>query len=380
MVVRGNETVEPYIQNNVVAIVALLVKADYPQDWAAPFDFLLSMGRASIAGLTIVVGILEELETEVVVYNETRTRDEIQHNTLIKDSMRGSNVTREIVQFLCESVASAISINAAGVANKCLTCLASQVGWIDVKLVIQSNTISMVYSCLKDQRVNGMACSCLFELVKKGMDSASKIAVMKSIGLVEVLQTIPYASECDKDDAEGCAEEFGQLVDMVFLELLGAWSEYEDILLGGSGGKDSGADSNGGASANNENCPNSSATQGHGPEAVCSLESVVPEVLRSLEAVWPIVLAIFAHTDSDVSCSVLPSLSRVTALMKTQLAREAQVKRVAASMPGYFLAQSLLQGMLLGILRQSQHAEDFTFDPMDEDDAAAIEVSVWCGV
>ena len=44
--------------------------------------------RGAITGLDLAVRILGDLEVEVVMFSEGRTKDEIAHNTLIKDYMR----------------------------------------------------------------------------------------------------------------------------------------------------------------------------------------------------------------------------------------------------------------------------------------------------
>lgn len=134
---------------------------------------------------------------------------------------------------------------------------------------------------------------------------------------------------------------------MVYLELLGCWDTYEGGIRSGSSDAES--------------------------QAMAAIAGTTSTFLRDC---WPLLNSVFNYCgdDADVPSSVVPSLTRLVALLQSQKSHFTSVQQVASTLPGYFLAHEYLQPLLLGIYKQLQFSEDFGFDRADEDDAAVIEV------
>jgi Exportin 1-like protein len=361
-----------FILNNLVTVLALLVKLLFPESWPLAFSDLLAVGRESTAGLDLVVRVICDLEVEVVMFSEGRGKQEVIHNVLIKDAMRANenSIVKQLVEFLCQSAASVRSSNVE-LSERCLRCLAELIGWIDVSLVACESTLSCLYLALRDAELCGAVLACLLELVKKGMEPVQKIKMLHAIGLAQVLTSVPISSGStqadDSDDTEGAEDELGLVVDVYLVELLGCWSKYEDSLFGASSASDTGT---------RPPEPENSALAASESQ---QLKDLAPSISSLLHSLLPISLALLNHRDAEceVATTVVPCLGRLIVLMKQQLTHKPQIDAMIARDGGksnFFLAYDYLPPLLLGIYQQMQFEEDFSYDPSDDTDAAIIEV------
>ena len=358
-----NVPIPVFILNNLVTVLTLLIKLQFPESWTTAFADLLEVGRGSTAGLDLTVRVICDLEVEVVMFSEGRGKGEIAHNILIKDAMRASDnsITRRMVEFLCQSAASIRNSNVE-LSERCLRCLADMVGWIDVTLVACESTLSCIYLALRDPELCSSALACLLELVKKGMEPVQKIQMLQAIGLAQVLALVPIGQQSSDSDEDGAEDALGPVIDVYLLELIGCWGKYEEGIFGSPiGGK---------------NISEPSATD---IAETRQLKELAPTISSLLHSLLPVALRLLSHDDKEglVASTVVPCLGRLIALFKQQ---QPHLQQIEASRPrdgsksGFFLAFDYLHPLLLSVYRQMQFDEDFGYDPSDDDDAAIIEV------
>ena len=418
-----------YLVNNVASVITLCVKHDYPEVWPEAFDEIMQLGNSCIAGLDMTVRILTDLDVEVVTAfveggtaassadasasssggggnggNGTSLRQkEMSHNMAVKDAMRNSDVTRSIVNVLSKSAvylrtdAGVHGLHGRGTCNalsrRCLRCMASFIGWIDVNLVI-SETLSTLYQALQDEVLCAPAIACLYELVKKGMDPAVKAYLIHSIDIVPMLLRVPLGKSDPTEANFGADEdednhlyELGQIVDMIALELLGCWNKYEELCLGDAKG----------------NAPKGAVPQ----EEMVNMQNVALIVASNMHKLMPLLLQVFSVEEYECANSVLPALSKFLNTLKVQKANENKLSAAistfdssraqissenrqgnsqemsvssAARDPAckYFQVLDYFETILGGIYRQMQYPVDFEYDPNDEDDAEVMEVGTCC--
>lgn len=386
---KTDRILELFIKNSLVTIVTLCIKFDFPELWPTAFVDILSLARigssafSSVAGLDIAVGILSELDVEVVAYNIDRTQEEVAHNIVVKDALRDGPLCKEVMTFLCSSVVSSRQEGHVEMSEKCLRVLAQMIGWTDVNLTV-SCALSTVYQALQDAELRGAACTCLFEVAKKGMDPISKLQLINSIGLVQWLVAVPIAGATgvglsgEDDEDDGTAAELGPLVDILFCELLGMWLGYEKVQTGYD-------ESQASSSSTAKNDPVRAKTSGNSKASVGAAGADVgsaltvdaaPVAAAMLRALMPSLMGLFGHPQSDVYASVTTALNKLIMLLKQQTAlRGAGGLAGVSAETGYFLAEDYLTELLSAIYKQLQYAPDFKFDVDDEDDSAVIEVS-----
>ena len=362
----GNSTNIPaHLLNNLVSIIALCIKLEYPGIWNTAFFDILSIGKVNMIGLDLSIKILNEVTVEIIEANENRCKEDIKNNTLIKDHMRGSGILNDMVQFLCQSsvsIRSSLTDERANLtSNNCLRCLAGFISWIDINLIVNNTILPIIYNAFSDNVTRGSACACLYEIVKKGMDPHLKVKLIVSIGLIQILASSPilYSSSNNNNDDDNDFDyeyDLGQLVDIIGEELLGCFINYESIA----------------PFLNTPLSIDTSDNQVHIPTTAPSIQEIGPICGSALTSITPIILKLFAHPSSDVSGSVMNSMNKYTQLLKSQANKYQNMNNIHSST---FLASNYLPDIMTNIYRQIQYPDDFNFDILDDnDDSGIIEV------
>lgn len=398
---NGQPLFPRFMMNNCMSVLAHCVKNDYPEYWPEAFTELLQVGyQYETIGIDFIAGVVDELEVEVVMFNENRSREEVAHNTVVKDAMRESEVVGSLLSFFCGGIDYLLSSQQERrweIAAKCLHCVAELVGWIDVNLVLNAAlpTVGKVMTLFPELNqspkggalmvgtslVRSAACQCLYELVKKGMDPVSKIQLVHSINLLALLNEMQsryreLLSDVGNNIAIASAEEealfkelqqWGMLLDALAMELLGCWTKYEDYLW---------------SRRSNTDLVELLAAEAGKSELI----SAAPVVAMHLNAVLPLLLALFHHGmyggtrpgTCRVSCSVLQTCNKLVAMLKHQKQRAAILAAAAQSCNGTsFLAEQYLDSLLMAVYEQSQYPAYFDFDAAAaEDDDVLDEVEV----
>lgn len=381
-----------YVQNNIATVLVRSLKLDFPSEWPTAFVDILSLSKMGMLGFAVAVRVLIDLDVEVIVYDERRTSEEVTHNSLIKDTMREQNILKDIVEFLCQSTRQLMqSQNSKDgkLTRRCLHALSTMIGWIDVGLIANKDTLGLLYDCLRVPSLAAAACSCFFELVKKGMDPVSKVMMVCSIELLPRLQQIPIPFSNDDDGSDGdgeddweCtyAEVLATVIDLLFQEVLSCWYLFEEHVLrivppppakigSPSSSRLPSGFSIGGSGSSSSSASNSAVDAN-------ALTSVGPIAGSMLHQCVPLLLTLLAHPDDSVYSAVIPSLSKLMALYKQQSAYERSLKDYATSVPSCFMASAYViskPDLLMGIFKAMQHDSDFRFDLNDEDDCEVIE-------
>ena len=377
--------IESYVVNNIVTIVTLAVKHDFPELWPSAFSELLAFGGKGISELDIVIRILTELEVEVVMFNDARSKQEIAHNTIVKDAIRAGDIAGNIVQFLCQSAVSVRPIKAS-LSSRCLVALSEMVGWVDSGLILNQGTLSIIYQSLTDPDIAESGLTCLLELVKKGMDPCSKIQLVASINLIPMLGTVKIADPLSSaphdpstsaamvgaipaprrtrglslvsDDEsvdtrdEDITSELAAVLDVLLLELFGCWMKYEDSLI-------------------------TSLSSQPANESELQLIQLGPVIFSMLNGALPIAMKIFTVGHFCASETMVPSLNKFIGLLKQQQTRGDSIRKLLqghVSSDKYFFASSYLSQFLAALYHQMQYPQNFHFDGDGDDEMAEFEV------
>lgn len=356
-------TEEGFIVNNVANVMALVVKHDFPEVWPSAFDDLLSLGALGKAGVTVAVRVLAELDFEVVMFSESRTPDEIRHNSIVKDAMRP--LMANIVLFLTTSAFSG-GIVGTSLSALCLSTLSELIGWVDITLSVNDQVLPQIYQavlscedCASEESGHAeAACLCLLEIAKKGMDPVDKVKLLSSVNFVETLARIPFS----KVTSDGLEEDLAAVLDVLFLELLGCWQVFETHM---------------GLKSTNA-------------EEVIALIQPLSELRQAGELAGrqillaiPLLMKILTHTEGRVAAHVVPSLNKFIQHMKQQSKYQPSessgganpLAAVAAAFPDwFFVSANYLNELLAGIFQQLQYSDDFyelyssTEDAEDDED------------
>ncbi len=152
--------------------------------------------------------------------------------------------------------------------------------------------------------------------------------------------------------------ELAAVLDVLLLELLGCWCKYEEHVI-------------------------SLQEQGTKAAAAALPEDSQRSLLQSgavasqlLGASMPLVMRVFTLGDFEASATIVPSLNKFVALLKSQQTKNDIVRKNADAEKGYFVAARYLTQLLTAVCMQMQYPQDFQFDGDSEDEVAEMEVSL----
>lgn len=374
-----------FLVNNLLYILSLCIKRDYPERWQSAFHDILHIGQSlGWQGVDVVIKVLNELEVEVVVYNEDRTRDEITHNTLIKDTMRATSVIPDILRYLRDAIQSAGSMQGAfsdgvdyrAIASRAMLCLSSLIGWIDINLVVVE-LYPLIRSVLEQESssLRSEALLCIYEIVKKGMDPVLKADLLQRLDILPVLiKLLPrfqgspllYQVEDELEDMKIYHKRIGMVLDITLVELLGCLIKYEEGLFPTKRtafvtGRGKAVQSSG----NNSNRA--------GGTVSTELTAVIPFVSHMLTLLLPEVINLVHHPVAMVAATVSSSIDKVIQLYKSQRGRESILQEFLQQNPGhagwFILSQEYTDALLVALWQQSQYPADFALEDAAGEDA-----------
>lgn len=360
--------IEAYVMNNIASVLTLCIKCDFPENWSDAFEDILSLSRLGWMGIDLCVRIFADLDAEVIVFSESRAQEEISHNRAIKDAMREGTILFGIVNFLTTSISQTISKEELhSIAELCLSTLAAMIGWIDITLIVNDTILPQIYQFIQFGPLSSYACNCLLEITKKGMNPTEKVRLIASIGLVNIISDLPFnPTTCDEETIE---DDIGTVIDVIFVELMGCWIEFENYVLN--------ADMQA-----IENSPiESESRRLH--QQMGTIGQITGEQLK---LTIPVLMKVFSHAESVVSATVISALKKLVAHIKKQQPSVPLIEQLVsepimmlrnAFPEWFFIAADYIPQILSGIYLQLQYPVRFyesSLEADEEDEEIAAEV------
>ncbi len=184
-----------HVRGKLSIVIALLIKRNYPEYWPNAFDELLSMLPTTVtpnsAMLELFLRVLRGIDEEVVGRRGGQPNlmgDDLARSTKIKDTMRETVVPR-LIQTWMSIIAGYYQVDAS-VTLRCLKVIELYTSWIDIGLLLNETYLQVMQGFLSIPVYRSSACTCLTEVVQKGMDPLNKLRLIQQLGLVEVLKHI----------------------------------------------------------------------------------------------------------------------------------------------------------------------------------------------
>jgi hypothetical protein len=186
--------------------------------WPDPLNNLLELLKTSQVGREIFLKFCLILTEEIASSNSNLVKNEIltRRNADLRDSMRVSDNSllcdfwRQVLQDYTNNNSNNNSSNTTydnqGCAIMSLQCLASYSSWIDVGLVVEGETLKLIYFLLQSpqESVQLAAADCLSEIVLKGMSAADKIALSNYMNLISVFEAVGQRALIDSFFSKIC--------------------------------------------------------------------------------------------------------------------------------------------------------------------------------
>lgn len=370
---------DKFLVTKVAVVLALLLKADYPERWGDAFPTLMGLLSRGPAFVELFMRFLLAVDEEIVTFHAGRPASELERSARIKDTMRATGVQSEVCGVVHTAVMAYQASNPS-LAALALSVLSKYVTWIDIGLVINDRILPLLYECLgqggRAPELAQAAASCLEEVINKGVQNlGEKLRMLGSLGLPELLQRLPREAVADEDVAEAIAS----LVNDLVIQLLDAWDQTatEQPTPSSSGGTDA-------------NLPGSGSSNASVAAA-------------QLSACLPLLWAYLSHSEVSVSAKTVPAANRLVQTLKKERggppgkggkpgknkssgSRDINMSAVSgsnatsgdvnisesgasqSSRSQLFSAISHVPRLLAVVYARMQYPEDFTFDACDEDE------------
>lgn len=120
------------------------------------------------------------------MYNTTGNRDAQKFHNELKDFMRINDV--KVLANLWFKILAEID-NQDDITKLTLTNIGSFISWIDINLIINENSISLIFNNFKSNTVIA-CCSCISEIISKKMPAENKVSLLNMLNLTEKIKTL----------------------------------------------------------------------------------------------------------------------------------------------------------------------------------------------
>ncbi|KAJ3091721.1 pre-tRNA nuclear export protein [Quaeritorhiza haematococci] len=276
-----NNSEPVFIRNMFAHILVLLLKNEYPHNWPTFFDDLLALLSASSPsvprGTSMVdmfLRISKAIDDEIVCLYIARSAEEGVRNTAIKDAMR-ENAINKLTDAWFNILQTHWNTDVE-IASACLHVIGLYVSWIDIKLVATSEFMSGLFQFLTMESMRIPACSCLSEIVSKGMKAEEKVNLIRALNISTVLDQLSL-------EDEDFREHIAKLINVMGLELCQCW---DDLSRAGTG---------------------------------VAAENTRNAVYMSINSIFPYLVKFLADEYDDTSSAMFPFLGAYLMLLKRQV-------------------------------------------------------------
>ena len=116
----------------------------------------------------------------------------IRYCTDLKDTLRISTVDK-MVQFW-QAVLSAFSVSKPALTTLCLSTIRHYISWINIGFFVDSPFVPFFFQSLSVEAYSENAAGCIIKIVEKGTDPATKVSLIASLKLPQVLSSFSGAS------------------------------------------------------------------------------------------------------------------------------------------------------------------------------------------
>ncbi|PSN51529.1 Exportin-T [Blattella germanica] len=206
-----------FLRNKAAQVFALVFVRDYPVHWPDFFGDLIKTLTFGPRSADIYIRILKAIDSEIADRDITRTAQEAERNSTIKNAMRGSCVEKLVESWF--HILKSYEASHLELVNHCLEVVGAYVSWIDITLVANDRFIEMLLSLLQKIETREAAIDCLLDIINKGMEPLDKLQLIES--LVPVLESSNLLKPL-KDDESDYSSKLSRLVNGIGLNLIEA--------------------------------------------------------------------------------------------------------------------------------------------------------------
>jgi exportin-T len=184
-----------YLTRKAAQLFALVSLIDFPNKWPSFFNDLMITCQWSTGNADFYLKVLLAIDSEIVDREIPRTPDETSLITFYKDSIR-----QHCVNDLVESWFLLLEKNSnsnAEITCQTLEVIGAYISWIEINLIVNNRFMEFFKFALGQSDLREAACSCLEEIINKGMEISAKLKLIDYLW-ANVIQTHATALELQK--------------------------------------------------------------------------------------------------------------------------------------------------------------------------------------
>lgn len=221
------------LQNKLTQTLTFIFMYLYKQDWEDFFDNFLALTRLpsstsidNLHGTILYLRILASIHDEIADVLVSRSNSETKRNTDLKDIVRGRDVHKVANSWL--EILTYWQDKNNTVVEMCLKVIARWVSWIDISLVVNQESLSLLLqlagrqsSSHSEDKIRETAIDCFTEIVAKKMKIGDKMDMIVFLNLGDIIAQLIASPplndarstpEYDTDLAEAVAKLVNQAV------------------------------------------------------------------------------------------------------------------------------------------------------------------------
>ena len=190
---RVNE--KNFLTRKAAQLFALVSLIDFPSKWPTFFNDLMQTFRWSLGNADFYLKVLLAIDCEIVDREIPRTPEENNLITFYKDSIRQHCVNDLVESWFC--LLEENSIKNVEITCQTLEVIGVYIAWIEINLIVNNRFMEFFKFALGHVDLRETTCSCLEEIVNKGMDINAKLKLIDYLW-VNVIQMHAMALEQQK--------------------------------------------------------------------------------------------------------------------------------------------------------------------------------------
>lgn len=201
-------------------------------------------GSLNVLTTDLVLRVLHDLSLSLgsdVTLRSVRSKERLQRDAVVRDEIRAHHAASiaellwKVIQDALQAMSSDVAVadpsprslysGAAGsLAQVAMAVVGDYVTWIDISLVINMDTVTILFNALHSQhpQLRCVTADTLCEIVSKGMKPADKLALIQGLKLDEVIATLESSTRTagnGDDTPVELREHLAKLVNAVSTEL-----------------------------------------------------------------------------------------------------------------------------------------------------------------
>ncbi len=171
---RANE--KNYLTKKAAQLFALVSLIDFPTKWPSFFIDLMATASWSTGNADFYLKVLLEIDNEIVDREIPRTPEENNLITFYKDSIR-HHCVNELVNSWFILLEDNSNKNAE-ITCQTLEVIGAYISWIEINLIVNDRFVPFFKFALGQVDLRESTCSCLEEIINKGMDINAKLKLI----------------------------------------------------------------------------------------------------------------------------------------------------------------------------------------------------------